>query len=74
MKRVLIAVLALLLNMAFLCLPTATQAGKLEKSSAQDMLIKSEVETAVSMLQVIFTKHQEGGLQPSRAELTARFT
>ena len=60
MKRVLMTVLALLLNMVFLSLPVAAQAEKLETSSAQDMLIKSEVETAVSMLQAIYTKHQQG--------------
>ena len=59
MERVLITVFAVLLNVGFLYLPTNVQAGKLEKLSAQDILIKSEVETAVSMLQAIFTKHQQ---------------
>ena len=60
MRRVLIAVFAVFLNMVFLSLPVNAQVEKLEPSSAQDMLIKSEVETAVSMLQAIYTKHQEG--------------
>ncbi len=60
MKRVLITVFAVFLNMAFLCLPAAAQAEKLKNLSTQDILIKSEVETAVSMLQAIHTKYQEG--------------
>jgi len=60
MKRVLITVLAVFLNVVFLSLPATAQAEKLKNLSAQDILIKSEVETAVSMLQAIYTKHQEG--------------
>jgi methyl-accepting chemotaxis protein len=60
MKKVFMTVLAVLLNVMFLSLPAAAQAEKLETSSAQDMLIKSEVETAVSMLQAIYTKHKKG--------------
>ena len=60
MKRTLMTVFVVLLNVAFLCLPACEQVGKLENSPAQDLLIKSEVETAVSMLQAIFTKHQQG--------------
>ena len=68
MKRVLIAVFAVFLNMVFLSLPTNAQAEKLETSSAQDMLIKSEVETAVSMLQAIFRKHQQGEMNLVQAK------
>ncbi|WP_415406150.1 cache domain-containing protein [Sulfurovum sp. CS9] len=68
MKRVLIAVFAVFLNIAFLSLPTNAQAEKLETSSAQDMLIKNEVETAVSMLQAIFTKHQQGEMSLVQAK------
>jgi len=46
--------------MVFLSLPTNAQAEKLDTSSAQDILIKNEVQTAVSMLQGIYTKHQKG--------------
>ncbi len=68
MRRVLIVVFAVFLNMVFLSLPVNAQAEKLETSSAQDMLIKSEVETAVSMLQAIFTKHQEGEMSLVQAK------
>jgi methyl-accepting chemotaxis protein len=68
MKRVLIAVFAVFLNMVFLSLPTNAQAEKLETSSAQDMLIKSEVETAVSMLQAIYTKHKKGEMSLMQAK------
>jgi len=40
----------------------------MENSSTQDLLIKSEVETAVSMLQAIFTIHQKGELTLEQAK------
>ncbi len=60
MKMVLMAVL----SVAGLCLP----AGAQHKSSAQDLLIKSEVETAVSMLQAISKKHQQGEMTLEQAK------
>lgn len=66
MKRVLMIVL-----MVFLYLSTHAQAEKLETSSAQDMLIKSEVETAISMLQAIYIKHQEGEMSLVQAKKLA---
>ena len=63
MKRVLILVL-----MVFLYLPIGSQAEKLETSLAQDLLIKSEVETAVSMLQAIYTKYQKGEMSLVQAK------
>ena len=68
MNRVLITVLAVFLNVMFLSLPAAAQAEKLEPSSAQDLLVKSEVETAVSMLQAIYTKHQQGEMNLVQAK------
>ncbi|RLA70429.1 MAG: hypothetical protein DRG30_09255, partial [Epsilonproteobacteria bacterium] len=53
-------VFSVFLNILFLSLPVVAQDVKLEASSAKDMLIKSEVETAVSMLQAIYAKHQKG--------------
>ncbi len=61
-------VFVVFLNVAFLSLPTSAEAEKLETSSAQDLLIKSEVETAVSMLQAIFTKHQQGEMSLMQAK------
>lgn len=49
-----------ILNVAAFCLPAVAEKQKSEASSAQDLLIRSEVETAVSMLQAIHKKHQEG--------------
>ena len=48
------------MNVTFFSLPASAQPEKLENSLAQDLLIKSEVETAVSMLQAIYKKHQQG--------------
>jgi methyl-accepting chemotaxis protein len=57
-----------LLSMAFLCLPAGAQSVKQNKLSAQDLLIKSEVETAVSMLQAIFKKQQQGAMTIAQAK------
>ena len=62
MKRVLITVCVAVLSVAFLGLSAEAQPDKQENLSAQDMLVKSEVETAVSMLQAIFAKHQQGAM------------
>ena len=68
MKKILMTLLVVFLNVMFLSLPADAQAEKLEKSSALDLLIKSEVETAVSMLQAIYTKHQEGEMSLVQAK------
>ena len=67
MKRVLMIVLAGLLSAAVLCVHAFAQTAKPENSAAQDMLIKSEVETAVSMLQAIQAKHQRGEMTLEKA-------
>jgi len=68
MKRTLMMTLAVLLNCAVLCLPANGQTGKEENPSAQDLLVRSEVETAVSMLQAIFTKQQQGEMTLEQAK------
>ena len=55
--KVLVTVFLVFLSVAGLCLPASAQSEKQEHPSAQDLLVKSEVETAVSMLQAIFMKH-----------------
>jgi methyl-accepting chemotaxis protein len=40
-----------------------------QSSSAQDLIIKSEIETAISMLQTIYTKHQKGEMTLAQAKL-----
>ena len=37
-------------------------------SSAQDMMLKNQVETVVSMLQTIFSKHQKGEMTIEQAK------
>lgn len=59
MKTKLISVFLICLVMMLYTVPANAQPEKLDNPS-QDMLIKSEVETAVSMLQALFNKHQEG--------------
>jgi methyl-accepting chemotaxis protein len=67
MKRVLM-MLVVLLHVAAFCFPAVAQDGQLEASSARDLLIKSEVETAVSMLQAIYNKQQEGEMTLAQAK------
>ena len=68
MKRALMAVLTGLLSVAVLCVSTFTQAERPDNSAAQDMLIKSQVETAVSMLQAIHAKQQRGEMTLEKAK------
>jgi len=68
MKRALKIVFVGLLHVVFFGLPANAQAGKPVNSPAQDLLIKSEVETAVSLLQAIFTKHQLGEMTLEQAK------
>jgi len=66
--KVLTTVFFVLLSVAGLCLPAGAQPEKQENPSAQDLLVKSEVETAVSMLQAIFIKHQHGEMTLAQAK------
>jgi methyl-accepting chemotaxis protein len=52
----------MLLSVAFLCLSAGTQSLQQVDLSAQDLLVKCEVETAVSMLQAIFAQYQQGAM------------
>ncbi|MDD5627886.1 MAG: cache domain-containing protein [Elusimicrobia bacterium] len=47
-----------------LCVPALAQ----NKTSAKDLLVKSEVQTAVSMLQAIYHKHQQGEMTLDQAK------
>ena len=66
--KVLMTAFVVLLSVAGWCRFAGAQPGQPENSSAQDLLIKSEVETAVSMLQAIFTKHQQGEMTLAKAK------
>lgn len=60
MTKMLLTMLVVLMNLVFFSQPAGAQPEKIKKSPAQDLLVKSEVETAISMLQAIYTKHQQG--------------
>jgi len=68
MKKVVMAVCVGVLYVVVLCLPVASQAGAQGGAAAQDLLIKSEVETAVSMLQAIYTRHRQGDMTLEQAQ------
>jgi len=68
MKRVLVTVLAGLLGASVLCVSAFAQTERPGNSAAQDLLIKNEVETAVSMLQAIYAKHQQGEITLKEAK------
>ena len=68
MKRAFTIVLAGLFNAAVLSVPAFAQGEKPENSAAQDVLVKSEVETAVSMLQGIYENHKQGAMTLEKAK------
>lgn len=69
MKRWMMISLAELLILAVLCAPAIAQPGTPAGSDeAQDRLIKSEVETAVSMLQAIYARYQQGDMTLEKAK------
>jgi len=68
MKRVLMTVLAGLLSVAVFSVSALAQTERPDNSAAQDMLIKSQVETAVSMLQAIHAKQQRGEMTLEKAK------
>jgi methyl-accepting chemotaxis protein len=59
-KKVLATMLVGLVGTAVLHIAVPVKAESSGSSAAQDMLIKSEVETAVSMLNAVYAKHQQG--------------
>lgn len=59
MKKALVTMFGVALSVLVLCLPANGHTEKKENPSAQDLLIRSEVETAISMLQAISTKQQQ---------------
>lgn len=67
MKNSLTKVFVTFFSLVLLSLPIVAQVGKLANQS-QDRLIKSEVETANSMLQAIFKKHKLGEMSLEQAK------
>jgi methyl-accepting chemotaxis protein len=68
MNRLLMTLLVGVLSLAVLCVSGFAQTERVKNSAAQDLLIKSEVETAVSMLQAIYAKHQRGEMTLEKAK------
>ncbi|MCX5681560.1 MAG: cache domain-containing protein [Candidatus Omnitrophica bacterium] len=68
MKRLLTVVFAFILSGLVLCLSTHAQPGQTEGLTTQDLLVKGEVETAISMLQAIDIKHQKGDMTLEQAK------
>ena len=66
MKKVLMTVLVGFLSAMVFCLSALAQTQVPANVAAQDLLIKSEVETAVSLLQAIHTRHQRGEMTLGR--------
>jgi methyl-accepting chemotaxis protein len=68
MKKTLFTVMLGILSAVVLCPFYPVQAEKPGNAAARDLLIKSEVETAVSMLEAIYTKHQKGEISLEKAK------
>ncbi len=67
MKRILVATLLVLSLALFFAPPSFSQSVMDEELSAQDLLIRSQVQTAISMLETISSKQQSGELTPEQA-------
>ena len=67
MKKIIMTMMAVFMQAALFSLP-ATAAAEELRNAAQDRLIKSEVETAVSMLQALYMKQQQGEMDPEEAK------
>jgi methyl-accepting chemotaxis protein len=68
MNKILMTVLATFLGSAVLCATAVAQTENPASSEAKDLLIKSEVQTAVSMLQAINAKCQKGEMTLEKAK------
>jgi methyl-accepting chemotaxis protein len=67
MKKVMLIVLLAVLSMMF-CLSAVAQTKGAANSAARDLLIKSQVETAVSMLAAISARQQKGEMTMEKAQ------
>ncbi|KAF0156148.1 MAG: methyl-accepting chemotaxis protein [Syntrophaceae bacterium] len=68
MKKVLMTMLVAFLCMGVFCFSAAAQKQGAANDAAQDLLIKSEVETAVSMLAAIHARQQKGEMTLEKAK------
>ncbi len=72
MKRVLsIMIVALIAFGMLFVFAGCGQSDKLQYKADMDLLIKSEVETAVSMLQAVYDKHLNDGIDPEKLKALA---
>ena len=65
MKKMIISVLIVLSVIGLFCLSASGRTGK---EACQDLLVRSEVETAVSMLQTIYERHMRGEMSLDEAK------
>ena len=68
MKRALVVMFLVFLGVMFFNQTAFCQSKPGETLSAQDLIIKSEVETAISMLQAVFAKHRQGEMTLEQAK------
>ena len=68
MKKILVVTVLILSGTIFFNQITLCQSKSERGSSARDLVVKSQVETAISMLQKIFSKHQNGELTLAQAK------
>jgi methyl-accepting chemotaxis protein len=68
MKRLCAASLAILSLALTFSQPSFCQSKMGKGSSAQDLVIKSQIETAISMLQAVYAKQQQGELTIEQAK------
>ncbi|MCX6161280.1 MAG: cache domain-containing protein [Ignavibacteriae bacterium] len=68
MKQILMSTRAVLLSVVLLFMLAGCLSEKKDNSIVQDLVVKSEVETAVSMLMAIFTRSQQGEMTLDKAK------
>ena len=68
MKKFLVFVLMVFMSVMFLNQSGFCQSKTGKPLSAQDLMIQSEVETAISMLQAVYEKHQKGEMTLEQAK------
>ncbi len=68
MTRAFLSIIAVTFCFVVLYVSPSAEAGKTSDLSAQDQIVKSQVETAVSMLQAIAEKHKKGEITVEQAK------
>ena len=68
MRQIGIAAALAILLLTSWCLPVEAQPGKADAEPAQDTLVRSQVETAVSLLGALYAKHQRGEMPLEQAK------